>query len=89
MGSAGVVAVQNAPGSVVMQALLKAEYREPFLEIRQADSERKLVTGIEVLSPTNKRHGTKGWRLYCRKRLAYLSGYANFVEIDLLRLMAN
>src|SRR5262249_49213270 len=49
------------------------------------DPERKLVTGIEVLSPSNKRPNTKGWRLYHRKRLAFLSGYANFVEIDLLR----
>jgi hypothetical protein len=68
-----------------MRALVKAEYREPFLEIRQVDPERKLVTGIEVLSPSNKRPNTKGWRLYHRKRLAFLSGYANFVEIDLLR----
>ncbi len=84
-GSAGGLAVQNAPGSVMMQALVKADYREPFLEIRQVDPEHKLVTGIEVLSPSNKRPNTKGWRLYQRKRLAYLSGYANFVELDLLR----
>jgi len=63
----------------------KTEYREPFLEIRQVEPDHKLITGVEVLSPSNKRPGTKGWRLYYRKRLAYLSGYANFVEIDLLR----
>jgi len=85
IGSAGGLAVQDAPGSVVMQALVKAEYREPFLEIRQVEPEHKLVTGIEVLSPSNKRPNTKGWRLYQRKRLAYLSGFANFVELDLLR----
>jgi hypothetical protein len=84
-GAAGGLAVQDAPGSVMMRALVKAEYREPFLEIRQADPEHKLVTGIEVLSPSNKRPDTKGWRLYQRKRLAYLSGCANFVELDLLR----
>src|SRR5206468_3381378 len=71
--SAAGLAVQRAPGSVMMRALVKAEYREPFLEIRQVDPEHKLVTGIEVLSPSNKRRGTKGWRLYFRKRLAYLS----------------
>ena len=70
---------------VLMQALFEAEYREVFLEIHQTDRERRLVTGIELLSPSNKRPGTKGWRLYYRKRLAYLSGYANLVEIDLLR----
>jgi hypothetical protein len=82
---AAAAAVHSEPGPVVMRALIRAEYREPFLEIRQVDPERKLVTGIEVLSPSNKRPNTKGWRLYYRKRLAYLSGYANFVEIDLLR----
>ena len=69
----------------MMRALVKAEYREPYLEIRQVNPEHKLVTGIEVLSPSNKRYGSKGWRLYARKRLAYLGGRANFVEIDLLR----
>ncbi len=61
-----------------MRALVKAEYRESFLEIRQVQPEHKLVTGIEVLSPSNKRPGTKGWRLYYRKRLAYLSGCATW-----------
>ena len=51
-----------------MQALFQAEYREVFLEIYQTDPERRLVTGIELLSPSNKRRGTKGWRLYHRKR---------------------
>ena len=83
--SAGAQAVQSESRSIMMRALVKAEYREPFLEIRQVDPERKLITGIEVPSPSNKRPGTKGWRMYYRKRLAYLSGYANFVEIDLLR----
>jgi hypothetical protein len=76
---------QTAPGAVMMRPLVKSEYREPFLEIYQTDPDRKLVTGIEVLSPSNKTPNTKGWRLYYRKRLAYLSGHANFVEIDLLR----
>lgn len=77
--------VQVAPGAVLMQALVKADYREAFLEIRQVDPDHKLVTGIEVLSPSNKSPGSKGWRLYYRKRQAYLGGYANLVEIDLLR----
>jgi hypothetical protein len=84
-GRGSASAAASAPGPVTMEALVKAEYRETFLEIRQVDPERKLITGIEVLSPSNKRPGTKGWRLYHRKRLAYLSGYANLVEIDLLR----
>jgi len=83
--TASTGAAPSEAGAVMMRALVKAEYREAFLEIRQVDPEHKLITGIEILSPSNKRPNTKGWRLYNRKRLAYLSGYANFVEIDLLR----
>ncbi len=68
-----------------MQALFQAEYAEVFLEIHQTDPERRLITGIELLSPSNKRRGTKGWRLYHRKRQVYLRGLAHFVELDLLR----
>jgi hypothetical protein len=70
---------------VLMRALIKAEYREAFLEIRQVAPEHKLVTGIEILSPSNKRPKTKGWRLYFLKRQAFLHGAAHLVEIDLLR----
>jgi Protein of unknown function (DUF4058) len=78
-----VAALGDTP--VMMRAQMPAEHREPYLEIIQTDPKRRLVTGIEILSPTNKRPGTKGWRLYRRKRLAYLNGHANLVEIDLLR----
>ena len=81
----GALATKGGSGPVMMRALLKEEFREAFLEIRQVDPGHKLITGIEVLSPSNKRPGTKGWRLYYRKRVAYLSGQANLVEIDLLR----
>jgi hypothetical protein len=70
---------------VVMEALFQSEYREVFLEIHQADRERRLVTGIEIVSPSNKRARSKGWRLYQRKRELYLRGLAHFVELDLLR----
>jgi hypothetical protein len=84
-GSTRAAAARSGPSPIVMRALVKSEFREPFLEIRQVEPQRKVVTGIEILSPSNKRPGTKGWRLYYRKRLAYLGGYANLVEIDLLR----
>jgi hypothetical protein len=84
-GPAKAATVESKPGAVLMQALITEEFRETFLEIHQIDPGHKLVTGIEVLSPSNKRPNTKGWRLYNRKRQAYLSGYANLVEIDLLR----
>jgi Protein of unknown function (DUF4058) len=77
--------VPGAVAPVLLPAMLKEEHREPFIEIRQPGPEHKLVTGIEVLSPSNKRPNTKGRRLYYRKRLQFLRGYAHLVEIDLLR----
>jgi hypothetical protein len=73
------------PAPITMRALIETEHREGFLEIREVHPERKLVTCIEILSPSNKRPGTPGWLQYTRKRQAYLEGAAHFVEIDLLR----
>src|SRR5262249_10895298 len=61
------------------------EHREKFVEIYETDPEMRLVTTIEVLSPSNKRAGTPGWDLYQRKRQSLLRGNVNLVEIDLLR----
>ena len=59
------------------------EIEETFLTIQEVSS-RKLVTAIEVLSPTNKK--TKDARAeYLEKRLELLRSKVNFVEIDLLR----
>ena len=58
--------------------------RELFLELRLRDGGR-LVTVIEVLSPTNKRPGADGYREYRAKRDAVLLSDAHLVEIDLLR----
>jgi hypothetical protein len=49
-------------------------------------AERRLVTCIEVLSPTNKRG--PGREEYTGKRWQILSGGAHLVEIDLLRVGA-
>jgi hypothetical protein len=78
-------ATKRGTAPILIPALIKAQYREPFVEIHQIEPARKLVTGIEVLSPSNKRPNTKGWRLYYRKRAAFLRGYAHLVEFDLLR----
>ncbi len=68
-----------------MRALVETEFRETFLEIRELKPQQRLVTSIEVLSPSNKRQDTPGWAQYLRKRQAHLAGQANLVEIDLLR----
>jgi len=80
------VAVAPAdPKAVVMHALVDVEQREIYLEIHDLNQGRRLVTCIEVLSPSNKRPGSAGWQQYDRKRDVLVRGYANFVEIDLLR----
>ncbi len=56
---------------------------EWYLEIRIAET-GKLVTVIEVLSPTNKSAGP-GRRKYLRKRTKNLDSRTSLVEIDLLR----
>lgn len=88
-GAAAAVAERPATrtdeGPLTMRALIEAEFRESFVEIYALRPERHLVTTIEVLSPSNKRYRSPGWVRYCRKRQAHLEGYANLVEIDLLR----
>lgn len=57
-----------------------------WLEIR--DTGGRLVTVLELLSPTNKMEGEERDR-YRRKRRAFLGGGANLVEIDLVRAGAS
>ena len=59
------------------------EVRVTWLRVEAAPS-RRVVTIIEVLSPTNKAPG-EGRRRYIRKREAILAAGVNLVEIDLLR----
>lgn len=61
------------------------EFRETFVEIRSSSNRRRLITGIEILSITNKMLSTKGRKLYRKKQAEILGSRANLVEIDLLR----
>jgi hypothetical protein len=83
-GVAGA-AVADFPESLPMEAFAAEKFRETFIEIYLQGEDRTLITCIEVLSPSNKRPGTEGWKEYERKRQAMLLGQANFVELDLLR----
>jgi hypothetical protein len=85
--AAGPLVLQESESEapVSMRALVETEYRENFVEIIELHPQRRLITTIEVLSPSNKRLNTPGWFQYSRKRQAHLEGNANFVEIDLLR----
>lgn len=68
-----------------LRAFLEQEFEEQFIEILELQPERRLVTRIEVLSPSNKKRRSRGWKKYLRKRQALLRGEANLIEIDLLR----
>jgi hypothetical protein len=57
------------------------EVRETWIEIFRLPDQR-LVTAIELLSPTNK--ASNGWKEYVDKRLRLRAQPANLVEIDLL-----
>jgi hypothetical protein len=84
--SGGAAAVAELPATntdddpVTMRALVEMEFRESFVEVYELRPERRLVTTVEVLSPSNKRYKSPGWFRYCRKRQAHLEGCANLVE---------
>lgn len=57
---------------------------ERYLEVRNVQY-GYVVTVIELLSPSNKRPGSEGYREYQTKREQLLSTRTSLVEIDLLR----
>jgi hypothetical protein len=59
------------------------EERIPFLEIRDC-RDRRVVTVIELLSPSDKKPGD-GWHRYQSERTSLLNTSTHLVEIDLLR----
>jgi len=62
------------------------ERRETFLDIFTIlEGRERLVTSVEVLSPTNKTPGEQGQELYLRKQREILDNKIHLVEIDLLR----
>jgi len=78
---AGPGAAVAAPPPVRMTTVLPVPVPHVTVEIREVEG-RRLVTAIEVLSPTNKRGGR---REYLRKRRRLLFSTAHLMEIDLLR----
>jgi len=84
--SEGSVAVANEPSIKPKVCTLPyfEEHRETFITIRRGLPAR-VVTVIELLSPTNKRKGTEGRDQYFDKIHALLKTSVSLVEIDLLR----
>jgi hypothetical protein len=72
---------------VTMQELEYPDYEprtQRHLKVIQPRTGR-VVTVIELLSPTNKQPGEDGLDAYLEKRTEYLLSRSNLVEIDLLR----
>jgi hypothetical protein len=81
-----VLAPPTARGRTVLVRVPHDECREPFLEIYELqDNGDRLITTIELLSPSNKKPGEHGRELYIRKQKELLDGKVHLVEIDLLR----
>ena len=85
---AGETAVAVVEETIAANPLVIDLRREPitetFIEIRDRRTGNRLVTVIEVLSPSNKRPGV-GRKVYLRKQRELQRGRVNLVEIDLLR----
>ena len=90
-----IVAVDSGPatghrshgaGSITAECELPMpiERQGTYLVIRDRET-MKVVTVIEVLSPSNKRRNGDGRREYLTKRVEILSSPTHLVELDLLR----
>ncbi|MCS6923874.1 MAG: DUF4058 family protein, partial [Fimbriimonadales bacterium] len=60
-------------------------HTEGYIHILDRERDMRLVTVLEVLSPTNKEAHSKGRELYLRKQAEVLKSDVHLVEIDLLR----
>ncbi len=83
-GVATAVATRSQP---LVFEVVDDEHSETFVEVRtrMSDDTERIVTTIEVLSPTNKTPGEKGRDLYLEKQQEILDSDIHLVEIDLLR----
>jgi hypothetical protein len=84
--SSSGTAVLDETAAVAVECLLPEaeEHHEYYLVLRDRETLR-IVTLIELLSPTNKRAGSEGRDEYLDKREEILQSRTNLVELDLLR----
>ncbi len=87
-GSGLALVDPEAAGALVVtvETIEHGPFRESFLEIRlRRGKEVKIVTTIEILSPTNKKTGSPGREKFLEKQRETLASETHLVEIDLLR----
>ena len=75
---------RRAPSDSIELALLSETVEHGFVEVRDPTRGHKLVTLIEILSPSNKRSGPDR-EAYRSKQAEILASDASLIEIDLLR----
>jgi hypothetical protein len=84
----GGAAVLDRPRREISNALELIVHRDPvphhYVEIRDSARGHKLITLIEILSPSNKRPGPDR-DAYQRKQSEVLESDASLIELDLLR----
>lgn len=77
-----------AVSGVALAEPLEVPFLEPetqgYIEIIETRPERRVITVLEILSPSNKYAG-RGRELYRQKQLDLIEGEVSLVEIDLLR----
>ena len=71
----------DAPATIVLPTVERRKHK--FIQIIDQAS-RRVVTAIELLSPTNKKAGPDR-EMFLNKRAEYFANRINVVEIDLLR----
>lgn len=80
-----VVATRASADKPKVLDIFSETMRERFVEIRATRPDNKVITVLEVLSPSNKRRGSAGRVEYLRKQYDILDSDVNLVEVDLLR----
>lgn len=82
-GGSAVATLPDLAEPVVLEAS-RIEHHESYLEILDRYQDLKVVTVIEVLSPSNKRTGP-GREAFLTKQESTLASECHLVEVDLLR----
>jgi hypothetical protein len=76
----------EGPLVVTVETAVHGPFKQSFLEIRRRQGkEVRLVTAIEIMSPSNKRAGHTARAQYIEKQQEVLNSEAHLVEIDFLR----
>ena len=84
----GSVAVLEGARKIMSPSKIKTVPMEPlrhaYIQVRDASQGHVLITLIEIVSPSNKKHGPDR-RAYLQKQQEVLTSNASLIELDLLR----